>query len=129
MACGRTPVAIEINPRWSASIELVERTLKRALFGAHVEACTTGALPVGASAESASFGALGKAIVFARTSSVVDDNRSWLDDPDVRDIPRPGERIPAGQPVCTVFARADTDSACYRALVERATCVYKALSS
>jgi predicted ATP-grasp superfamily ATP-dependent carboligase len=127
IACGETPVAIEINPRWSASLELVERAIGRSMFEAHVEACVSRVLPAD-SFDSSRVGTVGKAIVFARTTSIVNDNRSWLEDPDVRDVPRVGEVIRAGHPVCTVFARAETASACYRALVERADGVYEVLS-
>ena len=64
--------------------------------------------------------AIGKAIVFARTDVVVEDTRSWLADETVRDVPRPGEHIAAGQPICTVFAAGGNAEVCLGALKQRA---------
>ena len=42
---GRVMHPIEVNPRWTASMELVERARGLSVFGAHARACTSGALP------------------------------------------------------------------------------------
>ena len=123
-------VPIEINPRWSASMELVERAHGLSVFGVHAAACATGELPTfdlaRAHADSA---VIGKAIVFARHDITCGDTVPWLGDSTIRDVPHPGEQIPAGRPVCTIFATgADTD-ACYAGLVARATRVYEILES
>ncbi len=119
------PHLIEINPRWCSSMELVERAYGVSVFGAHADACASGRLPsfdvVGAAAGGE---VLGKAIVFATTRVTVGDTRQWLGDPDVRDVPRPGTRIRAQQPICTVFASGATEAACHIALVERANDIY-----
>jgi predicted ATP-grasp superfamily ATP-dependent carboligase len=121
---------IEINPRYSASMELVEHAFGVSIFGAHADACLHGALPPFDLARARSHSrAFGKAIVFARRDVVCGDTRAWLGDPSVRDIPHPGERIAAGRPVCTVFADAIDSTACYDALVGRASSVYEALDS
>ena len=143
------PYAIEVNPRWSASMELVERAYGLSVFGAHAAACATGALPafdlVRARRRA---GAVGKAVVFARRDVVVGNTRAWLppgnnvDDVDevgdvdhvdaaatVRDIPHPGERIAAGRAICTVFATGRDEVACHRALVQRAERVYAELAA
>ena len=117
---------IEINPRWSSSMELVERSSGTSVFAAHAAACA-GDLSPSNSAASHFAGALGKAIVFARRDVTIGDTRAWLDDPDVRDVPHSGDRIRAGRPVCTVFASAASASACHAALVERAAHVYAQL--
>jgi predicted ATP-grasp superfamily ATP-dependent carboligase len=122
------PQAIEINPRWTASMELVERRFAVSVFGAHADACSTGALP---SVDLAAFGdggAAGKAVVFAREPVTMGDTRGWLEDATVRDVPHPGERIGAGQPICTVFAAAVDTQRCYAALVRRADEVYASLA-
>ena len=67
-------------------------------------------------------------VVFARRDVVTGDTRAWLADQDVRDVPHPGERIRAGQPVCTVFAEARDAAACTTALVRRADAVYAELA-
>jgi predicted ATP-grasp superfamily ATP-dependent carboligase len=123
------PHAIEINPRWSASMELVERAYGLSVFGAHAAACAMGALPDFALVPARRGAeAVGKAIVFAREDVAVGDTRRWLDDGSIRDVPHPGERILAGRPVCSVLTSACDAGACYAALVKRAERVYAELA-
>ena len=99
------PYAIEVNPRWSSSMELVERQYGVSMFGVHAAACVDGVLPdFDLSSARRIRSVLGKAIVFAPEDAVVDDTREWLGDETVRDIPKPGEPLTTGQPICTVFA-------------------------
>jgi predicted ATP-grasp superfamily ATP-dependent carboligase len=147
ISSGGRAYAIEVNPRWSASMELVELAYGVSVFGAHAAACTRGQLPdFDLCAARRGAPVLGKAIVFARQDVVIGDTSAWLaavpalpvlplpalpDPPAVlgpRDIPRAGERIAAGQPVCTVFASGDGVAECHAALVERARHVYAALA-
>jgi predicted ATP-grasp superfamily ATP-dependent carboligase len=138
------PFAIEVNPRWTASMELAERAYGLSVFVAHAAACAAGALPhFDLVRARRGAGAVGKAVVFARRDVTVGDTRAWLppgnnvDDVDnvdavdaaatVRDIPHPGERIAAGRPVCTVFAAGRDGAACHAALVRRAERVYAEL--
>jgi predicted ATP-grasp superfamily ATP-dependent carboligase len=128
VAVGAVPYVTEINPRWSGSMELLERAGGPPLFDAHARACADGTLPAPYPWTGPPAGrAVGKAIVFARRTVVVGDTRAWLSDPSVRDVPHPGERIVAGHPVCTVFASGDDDASCYEALVRRAEQVYDTL--
>ena len=94
-------VVLELNPRYPASVELVERSTGLSVFAAHVAACE-GELPA---APPAPEGTWGKAIVYARADVVAADTRPWLDRADIRDVPFPGEHIRAGAPVCSVFTR------------------------
>lgn len=120
------PVPIEVNPRWCASVELVERAHAIPVFAAHARACTSGDLPH--RPEGGPDGACGKAVVFARRDAVVGDTRNWCDDDTVHDVPVPGTRVEAGQPVCTVFAAAGDVQACHAALVARAERVYAGMA-
>jgi hypothetical protein len=122
------PYPIEVNPRYTASMELVERAYALSMFETHARACG-GTLPSFevAAARAAATGAIGKAIVYARRDTTIPDSRRWLADPDVRDVPHPGERIARGRPVCTVFARARDGAACLRALEARAAALYRSL--
>jgi predicted ATP-grasp superfamily ATP-dependent carboligase len=115
------PHAIEVNPRWCSSMELVERHYGLSMFGLHAAACADAALPA-FDLQSARLdrSVAGKAIVFASTDTVADDTRSWLGDDTVRDIPQPGERLSAGQPVCTVFADGEDYGQCLARLEQRA---------
>jgi predicted ATP-grasp superfamily ATP-dependent carboligase len=113
---------VEVNPRWSASMELVERAHGISMFAVHADACVNGTLPAfDVRTSPAQRSIHGKAIVFARRDVVVTGTRAWLEDPDVRDVPHEGEHIAAGQPICTVFASASDEASCYVRLVERAT--------
>lgn len=119
------PLLLEVNPRWSSSVELAERAFGMTCFSTHVDACAQGRLPAFDCAvaleRSAAFG---KAIVYARHDGAMGDTATWLDDPDVRDVPRSGQSFRSGQPICSVFASAADSSACYRLLVSGAERVY-----
>ena len=124
------PYVIEVNPRWCASMELVERQYGVSMFGAHAAACVDGVLPSFELARVHQTGSvIGKAIVFAREDVVAVDTRTWLGDETVRDIPKPGEPLARGQPICTVFAEGENSGACVEALKRRAHDVYVALEA
>ena len=116
---------VEVNPRWSASMELVERSRGFSMFGIHADACARGALPgFDLTRQPVAAEVHGKAVVFAREDIVVGETQRWLADPSVRDIPREGECIAGGQPICTVFAAGVDDGDCHERLVERAARIY-----
>jgi predicted ATP-grasp superfamily ATP-dependent carboligase len=124
----RVPYTIEVNPRWSASMELVERAHGLSVFGVHAASCGEGALPAFDQVLAARAAAAGKAVVFARHDVLIGETGGWLEDNDVRDVPRPGERILAGRPVCTVFATGLDAEDCRARLVERADRVFEQLA-
>jgi predicted ATP-grasp superfamily ATP-dependent carboligase len=135
---GGRAYAVEVNPRWSASMELVELAYGVSVFGAHAAACARGQLPDFdlRAAQQAATRVFGKAIVFAQQDVEIGDTSAWLPArparpalPALRDVPRAGEHIAVGQPVCTVFAEGQTVSECHDALVERARHVYAALAA
>jgi uncharacterized protein len=119
------PYPIEVNPRYSASMELVERARGLSIFQVHARACR-GDLPAVAAPPKE---VQGKAIVFARREVVLGDTRPWLDHGWFADVPQPGERIGRGRPICTVFASGSDAAACLRLLVRRAGGVYRAAES
>ncbi len=120
---------VEVNPRWSASMELVERARGISMFALHADACVRGELPsFDISAATPQRETHGKAVVFARQDVIAGNTRDWLGDADVRDVPHEGERIAAGQPICTVLASGSDESDCYARLVERAARVYRSFS-
>jgi predicted ATP-grasp superfamily ATP-dependent carboligase len=121
------PVAIEVNPRWSASMELVDRVCTVPVMAAHVEACMSDG--VQRVDRRSSNGVIGKAVVFAKADVTVGDTRRWLERDDVRDVPRPGTSIGRGEPICTVFATAATFVECRAALAARAAAVYEEADS
>jgi predicted ATP-grasp superfamily ATP-dependent carboligase len=119
---------IEVNPRWSGSMELVERAYGLSVFGAHAAACARAELPAFDLPRARQHArAVGKAILFARRPVTMGDVSVWLVERTVRDVPRPGERIAAGRPICTIFADGDDAASCYAALVDRAERMYSRL--
>lgn len=111
----RRVYVLELNPRYSASMELLDRSGPSNVFEIHAAACGGGEV-VSTSFAPPRREVFGKAIVWARRDVVAGDTRSWLDRDDVRDVPFPGERVRRGHPICTVFARAADDASCYDSL-------------
>lgn len=127
---GDVPYPVEINPRWCASMELFERGSGGFVFAAHSEACESGSVPLGILAAGDRPDTIGKAFVFARNDVTIGDTDAWRPaNCKIRDIPRPGSRIPAGRPVCTVFATSRDETSCYAALVDSAREIYAALDT
>ena len=125
IAAGYEPHAVEVNPRWSASMELVEQALDCSLFALHAEACERGKLPERAAATG---GTWGKAVLFAKEPVTIGDTSPWLSDRFIRDIPHPGERMRRGQPICTILATAPHAADLRAALDRRASRVYDDLA-
>jgi predicted ATP-grasp superfamily ATP-dependent carboligase len=135
VACDGSPVVVEVNPRWSASMELIERAYELSVFEAHAGACASGALPEFDFLRARrGAGAVGKAVVFARRDVTVGDTGRWLSEHvpgqegSIADVPHPGERIPAGRPVCTVFGDGPDATTCHAELVRCAERVYTDLA-
>ena len=113
---GDRPVVLEVNPRYCASMELVERASGASVFGLHVAGCQ-GQVPA-RMAETP--GVWGKMIVYATRTVAVPDTTVWLTE-GVRDVPHAGEVIRAGHPICTVLASGPTRARCEAALRAEAT--------
>jgi predicted ATP-grasp superfamily ATP-dependent carboligase len=115
---GERAWTIEVNPRPTASLEVIEAAHGVDVFDAHLRGCA-GELP---DIEAARAGAAGKAVLFATEDVVVGDSERWLAR-GVRDVPHPGERIAAGRPICTLVAAEATPNAVLARLEERAAAV------
>lgn len=127
VARGDVLYPLEVNPRWSASVELVERARGVSMFETHAQAFSSGALPDFDAVTAAPTGrSIGKAVVFARHDVTVGDTRTWCDGT-IRDVPRPETSIRAGEPVCTVFADGPCPDTCRAALERRAEQVFSSL--
>ncbi len=116
------PLPIEVNPRYSASMELVERATGCSLFALHRDACD-GRLPP---ARDLPARVHGKAIVYARRDIVVGDAHAWRA-PAIADVPHPGERIGRGHPICTLLADGANAERCGRSLADGAAAIYRAV--
>ena len=100
---GERAWTLEVNPRPTASLEVIEPAYGSGVFDAHMRACA-GELP---RAGGEPVRAAGKAVLFATEDVTAPDTERWLER-GVRDVPHPGERIAAGRPVCTVALTAAT---------------------
>jgi predicted ATP-grasp superfamily ATP-dependent carboligase len=122
---------LEINPRYSAAMELIESLGGRNLFDLHLEALRGEALrgkalPEGPIVPAASR-FLAKGILYA-TRPVVAPDPEALAGLGCRDRPARGERIVAGHPVCTVVAAGRSPAECRRALRARAAAARRLLA-
>jgi uncharacterized protein len=98
---GERAWVLEVNPRPTGSIESVEAAHDVGVFAAHLVGCA-GQLP-SIAADAAPPHAAGKAILFATRDVEVGDTSAWPAR-GIRDVPHPGGRIAAGQPVCTLVS-------------------------
>lgn len=104
---------IEINPRYTASIEIVERN------------------------RHSRTGSSGKAILFAKSPITITNQLSqdWLREarssewPQLADIPQPGAKIDLGQPILTLFAEAASTETVRRKLQLRAADIEQVIYS
>ena len=122
-----TPFVVEVNPRITASLEVLERATGQALLPLH--AATFGAVFGESPGLTPRSAAVAKGILFARQALTFPEQGPWehalrtpLADLTVpfADLPDPGARIEAGQPICTVFADADRVETCLTALHDAA---------
>lgn len=117
---------VEINPRYTASVEVLEYAMGVPLLGWHSHVFTHRRLPPLPSPVLAPARTIGKAILFARDDVHFPVDGPWLAElrsprpvqemPAFADIPASGERIEAGKPILTFFAAGDSSSACEDAL-------------
>lgn len=141
-------VPLEVNPRYSASMELIEWAYGLSIFDLHVRAIMQGDLPEfdlataaltpaplsqtglgllkpGFSRPTGGRGAggggrfYGKAILYAERDGRAPDTEDWPER-GIRDVPFPGESLTQGKPVCTVLASEPTRDACFASLVAQA---------
>jgi predicted ATP-grasp superfamily ATP-dependent carboligase len=110
---------VEVNPRYTASVEVLEYVTGLTALAGHAGVF----LGVNALWKPASAGnCLGKAILFAPADLVFAAEGPWAHElraptplaqpPAFADIPAAGERICAGRPVLTYFARGESVRAC-----------------
>ena len=112
---------IEVNPRVTASVEVLEHALGRSILADHLRAF--GVEPPGGPGFEPGVGVAGKAILFARRAGELAEPISIDPRPDgfprVADVPRVGTRFEAGEPILTAFGRGDSVTACRRDLARR----------
>ena len=112
------PRLIEVNPRWTASMELYEEESGLNLFDLHLEALAGGASNGVRTPAADAPRFLAKGILYA-TEPVAAPEPSRLEALGARDRPRAGERFLPGQPICTLLAEATDREDCLRVLRSR----------
>ncbi len=118
----RIPYPVEINPRYTASVEVLEHATGIRALALHRQVFEPHAAPEFPAPAVAP--AIGKAILFARDNLTFPQTGPWDDSasggigelPEFADIPRGGEVVPAGRPVLTFFAVGRNLGACETAL-------------
>jgi predicted ATP-grasp superfamily ATP-dependent carboligase len=122
MLAGGTPHILEINPRYTASMELIEEAWGRSLFALHRHACERGSLPE-TSGEATVVGSgarwRAKGVLYAVERMIAGPAEPLLR-MGARDVPRAGTLLRKGWPVCTLVATATDAVACREVLRRRA---------
>jgi len=121
------PWPVEVNPRYTASVEVLELALGRPLLAEHARACDPQAVVVAAVAPVAPRPrAVGKLIVFAparcrfpRVSERYGTVEEPFATPVAGDIPDPGATFEPGDPVLTLIVHGSTVAACRARLKRR----------
>jgi predicted ATP-grasp superfamily ATP-dependent carboligase len=115
---------VEINPRYTASVEIIERATGIAALS-HEPLHPPEPAPTRPAPDAeAPPPCCGKAVIFARRDAVAPDLYQWYAPGQIADVPHPGEPIQAGQPVCTLLAAGDNRQACLDQLHEHARALY-----
>ena len=97
---------IEINPRFPASVEVLERAYQQSAVEAHARACRGESIDAWIASEPMPSA---KLILYAERDTIVSNAFSdWAWEQHragrMADLPSPGETISAARPVCTLFA-------------------------
>jgi predicted ATP-grasp superfamily ATP-dependent carboligase len=115
---------VEINPRYTASVEVLEFATGLQTLAWHRQIFDPTCPPP--APERPASACVGKAILFARADLVFPADGPWTQGlsvpglieemPTFADVPRPGETIRAGRPILTCFARMASSGDCQREL-------------
>ncbi|GIW80544.1 MAG: hypothetical protein KatS3mg105_2351 [Gemmatales bacterium] len=114
-----TPWPVEINPRYTASVEVLEAALGVRAIALHRNCFTRANDAVSSNALANVFG---KAILFARDSLTFPNDGPWDEKydgdfaPVYLDVPHPGESIASRRPILTLFAQGETFLDCFHRL-------------
>ncbi len=116
---------IEVNPRYSASMELIEQAYNLAMFDIHMKSALEGILPDFELKSFINSGKYyGKAILYAERDSVAPDILDWMVR-NIRDVPAPGEELRNGGPVSTILAGGMTFDETLAELIGKAEALKK----
>ncbi len=105
---------LEVNPRFQASMGIIENAYDINLFDLHVRSFC-GELP---HFEREATKTWGNAILYAEKDIILPDTSKWIGK--FKDLPYPSERIDKGQPICSILASGADKEECWNRLVEQA---------
>ena len=113
------PVFIELNPRYTGSVEVIEKCCGFETIPQHISACRNGELPPIAPPPSK---ACAKAILFAETHVALSASPALVEEiaATIADIPSIGETIEPGSPLLTVLTEGANLANCEANLVRLA---------
>jgi predicted ATP-grasp superfamily ATP-dependent carboligase len=128
---GAAILPVEVNPRYTASVEVLELAGGPPTIDLHTAACG-GSLPALSVPRPA--GLVAKAHLFAPAALCVPaavDLRAVIRDVpgvEVADVPTPGTSIASGAPILSILIRGDDEGGCARLLALSARRLYQALA-
>ena len=122
---------VEVNPRFTASMEILEHAYGVSLMEIHRNASVSGTLRAWDATRPLVKSCLGKAVLFAPHTVEVPCLGDWRDRPvawpgrwpvwQVADVPKAGSRIAPRSPILTLFASGQTQEECYQSLLTLAS--------
>jgi predicted ATP-grasp superfamily ATP-dependent carboligase len=126
---------IEVNPRYTASIEVLERATTSSFLAIHAAACEHSDLPDQPLLTTTRF--CGKQVVYASKNSTISHAFDQLvtqlnrpgQPPLIADLPHLGDPLTAGQPVATVFIEDNSPADVIATLSTRSASVEEVLST
>jgi predicted ATP-grasp superfamily ATP-dependent carboligase len=123
------PYPVEINPRYTASVEVLEQALDVAAVAWHVAACMRGQLPDAQVPREPHTPGVAKGILYARRPVTIDVRlaehlleASAAGPVRLADIPPAGSQIAPGRPILSVIAQAQQPGDAVAMLREAAGC-------
>ncbi len=114
------PFFLEVNPRYSASMELIDSALNTNVFNWHIQACRGTLPPPIPDRQLISRGRVwGAAILYAWQDLILPDTGTWRAE-GFRNIPLPFVHIAKEEPICTILADGTSRQDCLNRLIARA---------
>ena len=115
---------IEVNPRYTASMELIEWAYGLNVFGLHVWSFEAKLPSFSLRQHLPHPHFYGKGVVYAKFNAMMPEIAEWKKK-GRRDIPFTGEQIRARHPICTILAQGVTRQDCWQNLVDAAEATYQ----
>ena len=113
------PFILEVNPRYSASMELIDSALNANVFDWHIQACRGTLPPPIPDRQLTERGRVwGAAILYAWQDLILPDTGTWRAE-GFRNIPLPFAHIAKEELICTILADGSSGQDCLNRLIAR----------